>query len=370
MTTYYCGIGGNDANAGTSWALRRLTLNASEDLLTAGDTLYIGPGTYKELWTIDQSGTAGNIITAIGDYTGANTDGVGGMVRITGAAANEQTASRASAITATSKSYRTFRGFTMDVTSSTVIPLTSCDHFTIDECAIYGGNVIGISTAGASQGTTAITNCYFSLCTYPVFLSHTSAVDNAGHTVDSCVFQANGGAGVASTRVGGVTVRNCAFLGGLRGVQVITALTVGQIVTVNNCVFIGIGNGFALTGTVTGEIIENYNALYGNSGSRSNVATGANSVTYPFSLDSRWFHEITNGGRLVTPFDMASYCALVNVAGTSPPSADLRGTAAIGGTREWAALEYDSTLLVEGGGGVTMWPLSNGFIQAIIGGGV
>ena len=54
---------------------------------------------------------------------------------------------------------------------------------------------------------------------------------------------------------------------------------------------------------------------------------------------------------MLTPFDLASYSQLVNVAGTSPTTTDLRGTSVIGAQREWGALEYDSTLKIEAGTG-------------------
>lgn len=45
MTTYYVGSGGNNANAGTSWSQRKLTLNGVEDIpVAAGDTVYVAPG--------------------------------------------------------------------------------------------------------------------------------------------------------------------------------------------------------------------------------------------------------------------------------------------------------------------------------------
>src|SRR3972149_365873 len=112
MTLRYVGPGGSDANSGLTWALRKLTLNGVEDTpVVAGDTIYVGPGTYRETLTVDVSGTAGNPITYIGDYSGANTDGIGGVVRITGSD-NDQSATRAQCITAaTTKDYRTFQGF-------------------------------------------------------------------------------------------------------------------------------------------------------------------------------------------------------------------------------------------------------------------
>ena len=85
MTDRYVGIGGNDGSDGLSWANRKLTLTGAEDTpVEASDTVYVGPGTYRENLTLDVDGSAGNIITYIGDVTGENTDGVGGIIRITG----------------------------------------------------------------------------------------------------------------------------------------------------------------------------------------------------------------------------------------------------------------------------------------------
>ncbi len=91
-----------------------------------------------------------------------------------------------------------------------------------------------------------------------------------------------------------------------------------------------------------------------------NVDVGAHSVTYPPLFDSRWFFEMVNGGSMITPFDLASYSQLINVAGTSPTTADMRGTTVQGTQREWGALEYDSTLDIEAGSGgaVSIQPTS------------
>ena len=46
---YYVGPGGNDGNNGTSWALRKLTLNGAEDIpVVPGDVVWVGPGVYRE----------------------------------------------------------------------------------------------------------------------------------------------------------------------------------------------------------------------------------------------------------------------------------------------------------------------------------
>src|SRR3989304_2901889 len=93
MTVYYVGPGGNDANNGLSWANRKLTLNGAEDVpVAAGDTVYVGPGGYRG---------------------GLGRGGGGGIVRITGSD-NDQTATRANAISGVGRHYRPLRGFLLD----------------------------------------------------------------------------------------------------------------------------------------------------------------------------------------------------------------------------------------------------------------
>ena len=130
------------------------------------------------------------------------------------------------------------------------------------------------------------------------------------------------------------------------GVNVSSSLNAGQTVTVNNCIMHGVSN-YALAATTLGNLVEDYNLCPG----RLNVATGAHSLTYGSLLDMRWAHELLNGGSMLSPFDLASYSQLINVAGTSPTAKDIRGTAKIGAEREWGAFEYDSTLDIEAGSG-------------------
>lgn len=357
MTTYYVGSGGNDANAGTSWALRKLTLNGAEDIpVAANDTVYVGPGTYRELLTVDVSGTAGNLINYIGDYLGRNTDGVGGMVRITGSD-NDQTATRANCVTATGKNYRNFNGFVMDTCTSTN-PSISCGtnpaSWTVQNCAFI--NQGGITFSGTGTGNT-VQNCVFwGHNSFQVQFTHSATVSNAGHIVQNCLFVASTSRGVNSTRIGGITVANCTFFGGMNSgaIRVDTALAGGQTITVNNCIFTNLS--VALQATVAGEITENYNTFWNNATDRTNTNTGANSQVYPPLFDPRWAMQLIFAGagpnsflQEISPFDLASYSALVNLAGTSPTTTDLRGTAIQGAQREWGILEYDSTLKIFGG---------------------
>lgn len=360
MTTYYVGAGGNNANDGLSWSNRKLTINGAEDVpVAAGDTVYVAPGVYREALTCDVSGSAGNPITYIGDYSGQNTDGVGGVVRITGSD-DDISATRASGFAVGARDYRTFRGFLLDITSSYSISLTGTNVI-VDQCAIT--NIpLGIScifSNGATQAALTVTNsliCPVSGSGAGVYITHSATVNDVGHNINNCIFLLGSGAtGVLSPRVGGITIKNCTFYGGGYGVRVPNALAAGQTVTVNNCVFTSVASG-ALAATATGEITENYNSIFGCNTPRSNTNAGANSNAYPPLFDVRWFFELVAGGNMLSPFDLASYSPLINVAGTSPTTTDMRGTAVQGAQREWGGLEFDSTLLIEegagGGGGV------------------
>ncbi len=116
MTDRFVGPGGSDGNSGLTWALRKLTLNGVEDTpVVAGDTIYVGPGVYRETLATDVSGSSGNPITYIGDVSGRNTDGIGGLVRITGLNADtDANPTRLRCIDNLDRSYRTFVGFYLE----------------------------------------------------------------------------------------------------------------------------------------------------------------------------------------------------------------------------------------------------------------
>lgn len=366
MTTYYVGAGGNNANAGTSWALRKLTLNGAEDIpVAANDTVYVGPGVYRETLTCDVSGAAGQPITYIGDYTGANTDGVGGVVRITGSD-NDQTAARANCITDNGKSYRTFRGFACDgvaiAGNSYIMDFAgSPTNIIVEQCYFSGAShdtAYGIRFDGDTQGTCTVRNCIFTPPMYSaIAFNNTSAVDNAGHVIENIIaYGCMNSFAILANYVGGVTIRNSFFM----NLYHILAqnLSAGQVVTVNNCIIVS--GSFGVIAGAAGMLVEDYNCFYGTITPRTNVAAGANSNTYLWLPDTRWFFETVGGGDMVTPFDLSAWSRLINVAGTAPTTTDMRNTGAIGGVREWGPLEYDTTLLVKcaaGGGAPRISPV-------------
>lgn len=369
MATYYVRKTGSDANAGTSAGAAKLTIQAAINVATtAGDTIYVGSGVYRETVTFGTSGTAGNVISLIGDYTGAFTGDAKGVVRITGSN-DDISATRTNCITAASKNYIAVRGFVFDITTSHSVFLNDCTNWTVSGCYL-GTTAAGNNyyADGASQANHIVENCFVDCSNNNgIQFQHGGAVNNAGHIVRNCIVTNQRYNGISLVRVGGVSVLNCVLMGGWSSQNGIIAFAFAgtqTACTVYNCVIMA--NNVGISAGATTDITENYNTIYACGTTRTNVTAGANSVTRPPLFDTRWFFEMVNGGRLVTPFDLASYSTLSEYSsGTGAPSTDLRGASVVGTYREWGALEYDSTLDIEAGsaGGVKTHPGMGGGIN-------
>lgn len=354
---YVDGIDGNDANDGLAAYTGgghgpKFTLNGCENTpVVAGDFCWVRPTVYREMLTCDVSGAAGSPITYCGDVAG-EIWGVGGVVRITGSD-NDQTATRVSCITSTAqRNYRTFRGFVFDMTSSHIIVGSTVGsagtNWIIEDCLFENGvgSATSIYCSGANQLAWTIRRCCF-LHNYngSVFVDFTNtvAVDNTGHIIEDCI--GIGGFGFRSTRVGGITVRNCTVILGGRAVYVSSALTVGQTIIVNNCILFG--NSSALTATVLGELIEDYNSLFANATPRINVAVGANSNAYPPLFDYGILHagaSQVSGFRFPSPIfgALSQWSQIRAIADTGAATEDIHGLSrpVTAGKRSWGAVQY------------------------------
>lgn len=339
MTTRYCGIGGNDANDGLSWANRKLTLNGVEDTpVASGDIVYVGPGVYRELLTLDVSGASE--IAYIADVTGEHTDGVGGQVRITGSD-NDQTGARNNCIVASAKNYRTFRGFRLDGSLQHTINATNCSNWILEDCTLDGINagsqyLVLISGTGTSW---TMRRCVVlgTAVAHSIYITHTSTVDNAGHLFENCLFMGQQRL-INTERVGGITVKNCSFLYCGTGIRIGTAISVGQTIIVNNCLFHACST--ALQATVTGEITEDYNNFYGCGTNRTNTATGSNSVSYATLLQSPL---LLSGIKFPWQFgELSQWSALRRIAGTGMSTNDQFGITrpATDSKKSWGAIQF------------------------------
>jgi len=283
MTVRYVGPGGNNGNNGLSWDNRKLTLDGVEDTpVVAGDIVYVGPGVYREQLTVDVSGTSDVArITYIGDVTGENTDGIGGIIRITGSN-NDTTSTRNYCIYGQTNNYRTFRGFTLDFAgyqeiglqdaptnwiieycdiriggSNSLIYIGGSSNIIIRNCILYGSTSnSGITIAYAVASNILIENCLLGGCRNEVVLSSSTGV-----MIKNCTFIGNG-----------------MFLSADGGIYISTATGGGYQVSVYNCIFAGGYSCFYATGV--NDIDENYNCICGESVPRTNTNTGANSNIY------------------------------------------------------------------------------------------
>lgn len=344
MTDYFVGPGGNNGNSGTSWANRKLTLNGVEDIaVTAGDTVYVGPGVYRETLTVDVSGSSGSPITYIADVSGVNTDGVGGVVRITGSD-DDQTTTRSNCISGTSFDYRTFRGFHFDLPSVSAINNTNGTNWIVEDCA-FSATATSIRVDGASQSDFTCRRCVFIGCSgNHIRLTHTSVVTGTNHLIENCLFISSAAAIARIDRIGDTLFKNCLFFAsGSNGIDVtVTAGTgAGQFTSVNNSIFTNTDNT-ALVGTVTGDIVEDYNTFFNNSTDRANTATGSNSQTYPplFALPI-----LLAEFRLVPWFfsALSEWSPIAAIAGTGEATDDIFGIArpTTSAKKSWGTTQFN-----------------------------
>lgn len=345
MAIIYVGPTSAGSANGTSWANRYGSLSAAEAKpVVAGDLIYCGPGVYRELLTCGVSGSSGLPITYIADVTGQNTDGIGGIVRITGSN-NDQTATRANCITATTRSYRTFRGFSFDGTTGVLVNLiTGCTNIIVEDCHFqnltYNQNCILVN--GANQANVTIRRCRFLMggAGRAVEFTHTIAVDNTSHLIENCQFLGPGAnVALGSTRIGNITVKNSQFAFSSVAVQVITALTAGQFMTVNNCIIAFCGTG--LVATTTAEFAEDYNTISCVNTTRTTVTAGANSNTFPPLFNPLF---LLAGFQMpqYAPFSLSQWSQVRRIAGTSEPTDDIFGVTrpATSAKKSWGAVQY------------------------------
>jgi hypothetical protein len=288
--------------------------------------VYVGPGTYREQLTVDVDGTSGNEIVYIGDVTGEHTDGVGGLVRITGSD-NDTTKTRAYCILGNTDDYRIFRGFTFDMASTYCISGSDCDHWTIEDCSFQ--NDANSSVYGSSGTDWVIRHCAFLGGLIHVTLTVGAATDSSGHIIQNCLMLFALNDGIKIERWGDVIIRNCAIFGaGDDGIDVAIAPNAGHPCLVNNCI-IAFCDSNGLEATGVGDMTENYNTLYANGTPRSSVNVGANSVTYPALLLPPILHSgasQASGFRFPWLFGtLSEWSAIRAITGSNEATEDLHG---------------------------------------------
>ena len=324
MATYYVGASGSDSNNGTTWALRKLTIGGGIAAASAGDTIYVGPGTYRELVTIGKSGSSGSPYTLIGDQTGANTDGIGGIVRWTGSA-DDIAETRAYCITSTNYSYWIVKGFSFDTVSTSLIRVVNGTHWEIVDCSFETWrNAIAFSNCTTGE-TNKVHRCRFLFVTTAVTIVASAATSNGADLIENVEVISSGQANAIDiTDLGGTTIQNIVMHSTDGSNLYSHGLGTGQVTTCLNSV-ITVTQNYTLWSTSTATFTENYNTLFCGStaNQKNNVTTGANSNVYTPGFEPPDLSSTTGAGawRGLIP---ASWSALRS-AGTTGATDDIWG---------------------------------------------
>ena len=285
MATYYVRTDGNDGNTGLgagtgqAWSTIGKALGATG--ITGGDTVYIAPGTYREVVTI--SGTYSSATNIYGNPTASLFTGVtAGEVRIT-PSGSDNAVSTSYALTATSKNNLTFRDLIIGG-----INATTCTNLTIEKCLCFSTS----ATTSAFTFTASTNSNFNTVVKQSVFTGTVNGIQynyrnfgsaqNVGFALSDCVLtgenailftdQANP---FGAFLLSGVNIYNCVLMGStpFRTQQQHISAT-GNTIVVSNSLIYATGT-YAFQSNNNLGVTENYNRVYGVN-TRQNVTQGAN----------------------------------------------------------------------------------------------
>jgi hypothetical protein len=348
MTIRYVGIGGNNGNNGLSWDTRKLTLNGVEDTpVVAGDIVYVGAGVYREMLTLDVSGTNDSTrVTYIGDVTGENTDHIGGTVRIT-TSDDDITNTRNNCITdgGNSRSYRTFRGFSMGAAPITAsyhpFTLTSStsDYVIVEDCSFHETGFANAYGFYISSRNCIVRRCYFQGIGAAWFGS-ASRMTACNNLVENCII-IGGNVGVGVVWQEGNYTKNCTIVSCTYGFYIVNGTASNVQLTVTNSIITLCRTDIHIDYAY--QLSENYNNSSDITATRA--FSGANDNDYtPIFQSSILYPGISYG---ITNFvELSEYSPLKAIVGTNEATTDFYGMTrpTTSGKKSWGAIQYDNVV--------------------------
>jgi len=284
-----------------------------------------------------------NPIYCIADVTGQDTDGVGGVVRITGSD-NDQTNVRTRGIDVSSKDYRVFRGFRIDACDNGGYYLTSCDHIVVEDSCVMDCYSVGIRVIGSTCVTLRRMLCSGSATSQYV----ETAGNDSGIVLESMRLLTAQNFLLYIKNRGGITIRNVHFCGSYYQLLIGSALAVGQVVWVTNS-FFDVGQ-VGIRAATLGEIIEDYNDVFMAVTARTNVAAGSHSQAYPPLLSSPLLHagaDQISGFKFPWSFgDLSQWSPLRAIAGVDERNTDMYGIRrpATAAKNSWGPVQFHDTV--------------------------
>lgn len=249
--TYFVRASGNDSFVGTSPATAFRTITKAASVVQAGDTVYVGAGTFFGQVSPAVSGTETNPIRFVADKTGSQT-GDSGTVTI-------NTWGNLYGISCVQRNHCQFTGFRITASNqwcfnaerSTGLLMQDCTltstsvggvqlqgaTITIADCTIgnFSGDGVRINNHGATQSNVTIQRTTLAGCSgRPV-----NQLDPGTLVVQSSTVSGYNERGISIAGAGSsVTVRESQIKSGGRGVYI----GVTANVTVVNCLFTGLGS--------------------------------------------------------------------------------------------------------------------------------
>ncbi len=241
---YFVRQTGNDANSGLTAGLAFRTIDRAADAAQAGDTVYVGAGTYSETVTPSNDGTLAAPIRFVADTSGAQT-GDSGVVTISGG----------TCIDVSWDNYIQFSGFTIQSSGTgAAVQNRGSSGFLLENCTVIDG---GTGVWNRDNGTTTVRGCTISSAS-----SFGAWCDLGTLTIENTTIT---GSGSYSVRVGysgtaSVTITGSRLYGGYYGIR----FGSGSLTMVNSILSGTTNDGFLSRSNA--NTIELYNCTIGNIG--------------------------------------------------------------------------------------------------------
>jgi hypothetical protein len=338
---YYVRKSGGNGNDGLTPATAWLTIDHAADTVPANSWVFVGAGTYSEMVTPANSGTAAQPIRFVADTDGSQT-GDAGAVLITGGLYG---------IFVNGPDYLEFEGFTIDASVSGT-NFVDCTGVVLEDCEVHSHTSHGIRLSDASV-TVRGGSCHdnggygFMTSTMPdlTVIDHDTYANGQGGmylgggtlTAEQCrVHDQTGGSGFALN--GSSTITNCLIYGNsgdgiwliMDHTHTFSHCTIDSnggngvndtgntgTSTIRNCIITNNGStGLRTEGSVMNH---SYNLVWGNSGDYGGTTAGTGEISADPQFASAADYHIEDGSPAVGAGTDLSGITTVDLDGVTRP---------------------------------------------------